>query len=158
MGTKVNKEYKSQILVKINERLAEHLDNVPEQFTSTDNFLDGCVVVMNTREAQDIQLEQSNLVLEGYPKSEYCQQLIQLHIDQIAMENTGDETADEVAEGFIQELSDYVFYRFKDASQLKDMNAVLVAFDEISFWPPIYIMLNGVWCDTMQFLVGSEEN
>lgn len=157
MGTKVNNEYKSEILGKINERLAEHLKNVPEQFTNTENFSDGCVIVMNTREAQDIQLDQGNLVQEGYPKPEHSQQMIELYLNQIAMENTGEETAEEIAEGFIQELSDYVFYRFNDSSQLKDMSAILSAFDEISFWPPVYIMLNGVWCDTMQFLMECEE-
>lgn len=149
---KVKNEYKSMILEKITEQLNEHVQNVPEQFSSTDNFMDGCVIVMNTREAQDIQLEQSNLVDEGYPKPEHCKQMVGLYLEQVAMEKTGEESADEIAESFIQEFADYVCYRFKDATDLHDLSAVLKAVNEFSFWPPVYVMLNGVWFDTMQSL------
>lgn len=153
----MQEKFKKEVFDGILSQLDDLLRVQPELFSTTEDFSNGCVVVLDAFEAKDVLVEHSELVVEGYPLPADAHSFIKLYIDQTVFVSTGAEEASELVEDFMKNLSDFVFFRFKDASQLKDMEDVLSAFGESSIWPPVYTMLNGSWYDTLAYLDEREE-
>lgn len=137
---------KEEIKKNVGEIIAQHYDFVPEQFSNAENYAKGCVIVMDCKDAMDIDLDSAGLIQDGYMSPESTLKLLDVYLSQYEFEE--DETAQECSEAFIEYIGENVFFRFKDSSSFKALNDVLKAVREFSFWSPIYVMLDGTWYDT----------
>ena len=140
---------KDEILKELQRLIEGHYQHVPSQFSHHHNYLDGCVIAMDTKDAMDIALDNDDLGIfeDGYPHPEYISGLFNIAVDKYEFDDS--ETIQEHAAWIDEDLSmNTMFLRFRNASQFDKFEDVLKAVNEFSFWSPIYIMLNGVWYDT----------
>ena len=62
-----------EILKELQRLIEGHYQHVPSQFSHHHNYLDGCVIAMDTKDAMDIALDNDDLGIfeDGYPHPEY---------------------------------------------------------------------------------------
>ena len=64
---------KEAILSELKKIVEGHYQHVPDQFSHRQNYLDGCVIAMDIKEAMDIVLDDGDIgiIEDGCPKPEY---------------------------------------------------------------------------------------
>lgn len=142
---------KEGILSELQKIVEGHYQHVPDQFSHRQNYLDGCVIAMDIKEAMDIVLDDGDIgiIEDGCPKPEYLLGLFEVALDNYGLDDN--ENIQECAAWVDEDISmNTTFFRFKDASEFNQLEDVLKAVNKFSFWLPTYIMLNGTWYDTYE--------
>lgn len=146
-------EIKKQLKEEVKKLMQQHYEHVPNQFSSSPDYLNGCVIVMDSKDAMDICLD--SLIEDGYPKPDSLSEFLDVMIGNYEVDEL--DSIQESAAWIDEDIGmNFMFYRFKDSSKFKVLDDVLNTVSEFSFWSPIYIMLNGHWYNT--FNVGAVDS
>lgn len=134
-----------KLKAQFNKVMESNYEFAPEQFSSHENYLDGCVIAMDSKDA--MELTSDLLVEDGYPQPKYSSSLfdVAIHNYEIDPSDNIEQTIEWIQEDIAMNL---MFFRFKDASTFKSLDDVLKTVSYFAFWSPIYVMLNGTWYNT----------
>jgi hypothetical protein len=118
-------------------------------------YYNGFVIAMDVKDAQSFNDPQSRFVEDETFRYLVRAEFIAAYKTELESEGVILED-DELQEDVETDMQNYIFFRYQNSDIPKSVDAALRLVTECSFWPPMYLWLNGEYVDA--FAASAEDS